>query len=65
MLMGLNVMFGIMPISQFILSRFDKMADKNSNINDAKRLIELMRKVVKEEFTQQEKSISKLVSGNF
>ena len=41
------------------------MADKNSKINNEKRVIELIRKVFKEEFTQQEKIISNLISGNF
>ena len=41
------------------------MADKNSKINDEKFLIELIRKLFKEEFAQQEKSISNLISGNF
>ena len=30
------------------------MADKNNKINDEKRLIELIRKVFKEELAQQE-----------
>ena len=33
------------------------MADKNNKVNDEKRLIELIRKVFKEEFAQQEKNI--------
>ena len=41
------------------------MADKNDKINDEKRLIELVRKVLKEELAQQEKNISNLISGNF
>ena len=41
------------------------MADKNDKINDKKRLIELVRKVLKEELAQQEKNISNLISGNF
>ena len=41
------------------------MADKNNKINDEKRLIELIRKVFKKEFAQQEKNISNLISGNF
>ena len=41
------------------------MADKNNKVNDEKRLIELIRKVFKEEFAQQEKNISNLISGNF
>ena len=41
------------------------MADKDSMINEDKRLIELIGKVFKEEFAQQEKNISNLVSGNF
>ena len=45
--------------------RIDKIADKNSKINNEKRVIELIRKVFKEEFTQQEKIISNLISGNF
>ena len=32
------------------------MADKNIKINDEKRLIELVRKVFKEEFAHQEKT---------
>ena len=35
------------------------MADKNSKINDEKCLIELIRKVFKEEFAQQEKKYFK------
>ena len=38
------------------------MADKDSMINEDKRLIELIGKVFKEEFAQQEKNISNLVS---
>ena len=41
------------------------MADKNNKINDEKRLIELIRKVFKEEFDQQEKNKSNLISENF
>ena len=41
------------------------MADKNNKINDEKRLIELIRTVFKEEFVQQEKSISNPICGNF
>ena len=41
------------------------MADKNDKVNDEKCLIELIRKVLKQEFAQQEKSISNLISGNF
>ena len=41
------------------------MADKNNKINYEKRLIELIRKVFKEEFAKQEKSVSNLISGNF
>ena len=41
------------------------MADKYNKINDEKRLIELIRKVLKVEFAQQEKNISNLISGNF
>ena len=41
------------------------MAGKNSKINDEKRLTELIRKLFKEEFTQPEKNISNLISGNF
>ena len=41
------------------------MGDKNSTVNDEKRLIELIRKVFKEEFNHQEKKISNLISGNF
>ena len=41
------------------------MADKDSMINEDKRLMELIGKVFKEEFAQQEKNISNLVSGNF
>ena len=40
------------------------MADKNSKINDEKRLIELIKKLFKEEFAQQERNISNLISGN-
>ena len=43
------------------LIRFDKMADKNTKINDEKRLIELIREVFKEEFTQQEKASQTLL----
>ena len=39
------------------------MAEKNK-INDEERLIELIRKVFKEEFAQQEKNISNLTSGS-
>ena len=45
--------------------RLDKMTDKNSKINDEKRLINLIRKVFKEEFAQQEKNILNLISVNF
>ena len=45
--------------------RFDKMADKNSKVNDEKRLIELIKRIFKGEFAQQEKNISNLISGNF
>ena len=48
-----------------MIYRFDKMADKNNKINDEKRLIELIMKVFKEEFAQQEKNISNLIDGNF
>ena len=41
------------------------MGGKNNKINDEKRLIELIRKVFKEEFAQQEKSISNLISETF
>ena len=41
------------------------MADKNYKIDDEKRSIELIRKVFKEEFVQQEKNISNLIGGNF
>ena len=41
------------------------MVDKNTKLNDEKRLIELIRKVFKEEFAQQEKNISNLISGDF
>ena len=41
------------------------MADKNNKINDEKRLIESIRKVFKEEFAEQEKNISNLISGTF
>ena len=45
--------------------RLDKMTDKNSKINDEKRLINVIRKVFKEEFAQQEKNILNLISVNF
>ena len=41
------------------------MVDKNDKINDKKRLIKLVRKVLKEELAQQEKNISNLIIGNF
>ena len=41
------------------------MADKTNKINDEKRLVELIRKVFKEEFDQQEKNITNLISVNF
>ena len=41
------------------------MVDKNSKVSDEKHLIKLIRKVFKEEFAQQEKNISNLISGNF
>ena len=41
------------------------MADKNSKIHDEKHLIELIRKIFKEEFVQQEKNTSNHISGNF
>ena len=41
-----------------------KMADKNWKTNDEKHLTELIRKVFKEEFAEQE-NISNLISGNF
>ena len=37
------------------------MADKNSKINDEKRLTELIREVFKEGFTQQEKASQTLL----
>ena len=40
------------------------MADKNSKIHDEKHLIELIRKISKEEFAQQEKNTSNHISGN-
>ena len=44
---------------------FDNMAGKNSKINDKKRLTELIKKVFKEEFAQQEKNVSNLIGGSF
>ena len=41
------------------------MVDKNSKIHDEKHLIELIRKISKEEFAQQEKNTSNHISGNF
>ena len=41
------------------------MADKNNKINDEKRLIELIKRVFKEEFAHQEKNIRNFISGNF
>ena len=41
------------------------MTDKNNKINDEKRLIELIRKIFREKFTQQGKNISNLISGKF
>ena len=41
------------------------MASKNSKINDKKRLTELIKKVFKEEFAQQEKNVSNLIGGSF
>ena len=41
------------------------MAGKNSKINDKKRLTELIKKVFKEEFAQQEKNVSNLIGGSF
>ena len=45
--------------------RVNKMADKNNKINDEKRSIELIRKVFKEEFVQQEKNMWNPICGNF
>ena len=36
---------------------FNKMADKNNKSNDEKNLLELIKKVFKEEFAQQEKTL--------
>ena len=42
------------------------MVEKNSKLNDEKRLTELIKNISKEEFAQQEKkNISNLISGNF
>ena len=41
-------------------TRDDKVADKNSKLNDEKCLTQLIRKVFKDEFAQQEN----LISGN-
>ena len=41
-------------------TRDDKVADKNNKLNDEKRLTQLIRKVFKDEFAQQEN----LISGN-
>ena len=41
------------------------MASKNNKINDKKRLTELIKKVFKEEFAQQEKNVSNLIGGSF
>ena len=42
------------------------MVDKNSKLNDEKRLTEFIRKAHKKEFVQQEKKkIANFISGNF
>ena len=48
-----------------MLEKIDKIADKNSKINDERRFMELIRKAFKEEFSQQEKNVSNIISGNF
>ena len=45
--------------------KFDKMADKNNKINDEKPLIELIRKVFKEGFAEQEKTYQTLLVEAF
>ena len=49
----------------FIVKAFDKMEEKNCKINDNKRLKELLRKLFKEKFAQQEKKDLNLISLNF
>ena len=49
----------------FIVKAFDKMEEKNCKINDNKRLTELLRKLFKEKFAQQEKKDLNLISLNF
>ena len=49
----------------FIVKAFDKMEEKNCKINDNKRLTELLRKLFKEKFAQQEKKHLNLISLNF
>ena len=53
--------------SDMVEKIFDEMADKNSKINDYKRLTELIRKVFKEQFVQQQQKKTSLnfISGNF
>ena len=48
-----------------MLEKIDKIVDKNSKINDERRFMELIRKAFKEEFSQQEKNVSNIISGNF
>ena len=48
----------------FIVKAFDKMEEKNCKINDNKRLTELLRKLFKEKFAQQEKKDLNLISLN-
>ena len=49
----------------FIVKAFDKMEEKNCKINDNKRLTELLRKLFKEKFAQQEKKDLNFISLNF
>ena len=49
----------------FIVKAFDKMEEKNCKINDNKRFTELLRKLFKEKFAQQEKKDLNLISLNF
>ena len=49
----------------FIVKAFDKMEEKNCKINYNKRLTELLRKLFKEKFAQQEKKDLNLISLNF
>ena len=41
------------------------MVDRSNKINDEKRLIELIRKVFKEEFAQQEKTYQTVLVETF